>query len=150
MTSHALWFLFIMVGFHHPPAFTMPQLLLTESRFFDCVDLGKWEGHPFYSPSVEKLLGASSPFEQGGLAISTLVGVSYGIKSLLRSSYVLKASTFPIDSDDRHYYKHLGRVTDEQLRSAAIFSRMIRARGRIAVLLAPSAWMGYLYLKHKK
>ena len=129
----------------------MPQLpVLTISRFFDCVDLGEWEGHPFYSPLVKKLTGASSPFEQGGLAMSTLVGVSYGIKSLLRSSYVLKASTFPVDSDERHFYKHLGKVTEEQLRSAAVFSRMIRARGVFVFLFAPSAWMGYLYLKHKK
>jgi len=109
-----------------------------------------WDGHLFYSPYLARKLGASTPFDQAGLFASSLLGMGYLISSSHRSYHVMKASSFPINSDDRDYHKYLGNVTEEGLKSARAFAQRIKTKGFLGFLAAPTLWMTYVFIKHPK
>ena len=111
------------------------------------VAVSKWMEHPLYSPYLEKLTGAATPFEQCGFGVSIMAGAFYGIKSFMRSVYVLKADSLPVGSDDRKFYTHLSGCSNEQLEHALMFSRRIRARGAIGAILMPLGWLAYVTSK---
>ena len=109
--------------------------------------MSRWTEHPLYSPDLEKLTGAATPFEQCGFGVSIIAGAFFGIKSFMRSVYVLKADSLPAGSDDRKFYQHLSGCSNEQLEHALVFSRKIRARGVIGAILMPVGWLAYIATK---
>jgi len=109
-----------------------------------------WSKSPLYSKTVQKLTGATTPFEQYGLYGSIIGGVYLISRSLFRSYHALKAIEFPPESEDRLFHSFLARATGEQLRYAKVFAHRIRTRGVLGGLLLPIGFISYIVQKHKK
>jgi hypothetical protein len=109
-----------------------------------------WSKSPLYSKTVQKLTGATTPFEQYGLYGSIIGGVYLISRSLFRSYHAMKAIDFPPDSQERLFHSFLARSTEEQLRYAKVFAHRIRTRGVLGGLLLPIGFISYIVQKHKK
>jgi len=109
-----------------------------------------WSKSPLYSKTVQKLTGATTPFEQYGLYGSIIGGVYLISRSLFRSYHAMKAIDFPPDSQDRLFHSFLAGATEEQLRYAKVFAHRIRTRGVLGGLLLPIGFISYIVQKHKK
>ena len=109
-----------------------------------------WSKSLLYSKTVQKLTGATTPFEQYGLYGSIIGGVYLISRSLFRSYHAMKAIEFPVESDERFFHSFLARATDEQLRHAKVFAHRIRTRGVLGGLLLPIGFISYIVQKHKK
>lgn len=108
-----------------------------------------WSKSPLYSKTVQKLTGATTPFEQYGLYGSIIGGVFLISRSLFRSYHVVKAIEFPPGSEDRSVHSYLAGATKEQLHHAQIFARRLRTRGILGGILLPIGFITYLVQKHK-
>jgi hypothetical protein len=108
-----------------------------------------WSKSPLYSKTVQKLTGATTPFEQYGLYASIIGGVFLISRSLFRSYHALKAIEFPPESEDRLFHSFLARATGEQLRHAKVFAHRLRTRGILGGILLPMGFITYLVQKHK-
>ena len=104
---------------------------------------------PLYSKTVQKLTGATTPFEQYGLYGSIIGGVFLISRSLFRSYHALKAIEFPPESEDRLFHSFLAGANGEQLRHAQIFAHRLRTRGILGGILLPIGFISYLLQKHK-
>ena len=109
-----------------------------------------WSKSLFYSNTVQKLIGANTPFEQYGLYGSSIGGVYLMSRSLFRSYHAVKAIEFPPDSQERFYHSFLARATGEQLRHAQSFAHQLRTRGVLGGILLPIGFISYIVQKHKK
>ena len=109
-----------------------------------------WSKFSLYSKTVQKLTGATTPFEQYGLYGSIIGGVYLISRSLFRSYHALKAIEFPPSSEDRVFHSFLARATGEQLRHAKVFAHRIRTRGVLGGLLLPIGFISYIVQKHEK
>ena len=108
-----------------------------------------WSRSPLYSKTVQKLTGATTPFEQYGLYGSIIGGVFLISRSLFRSYHVVKAIEFPPGSEERSVHSYLAGATKEQLHDAQIFARRLRTRGILGGILLPIGFITYLVQKHK-
>jgi hypothetical protein len=109
-----------------------------------------WSKSPLYSKTVQKLTGATTPFEQYGM-YGSIIGGGYLIsRSLFRSYHAMKAIDFPPESQARLFHSFLAGATEEQLRHAKVFAHRIRTRGVLGGLLLPIGFISYIVQKHKK
>ena len=108
-----------------------------------------WSKSLFYSKTLQKLTGATTPFEQYGLYGSIIGGVFLISRSLFRSYHALKAIKFPPESEERLFHSFLAGANGEQLRHAKVFAHRLRTRGVLGGILLPIGFISYIVQKHQ-